>query len=383
MNKVITINLGGNAYQLEEAGYDALRAYLETAAARLQGNPDRDEILSDIERAIADKFRAILASYKNVVEAKEVESVLKEMGSIEADNDTEPKNADTQSGTSGRKTSNEQPPGSSWTAPRRLYRIEEGAMVSGVCNGIGAYFNVDPVFIRLAFLALFFFGGTGILAYIVMVIVIPEAQSPEEKAAASGSPFTAQEFIHRAKEGYYEAMKGFPDRHARSQWTRQFKRQMRRHAWQWKHNWYNHWADQAPAHPGMGFALPMLSLIHAAATILWICAMVSLLAKGTVLGLTLPSDIPVWAAAILLLMAYGLFIGPLKMARHMCRWGLGGKQGPWQGVFFLDAAIWIAVAVILLCLAIHCSPEIHQAIHDIPEQLHEAIDSITAWWKGQ
>ena len=61
MNKVITINLDGNAYQLEEGGYDALRAYLETAAARLQGNPDRDEILSDIERAIAEKFRALLA----------------------------------------------------------------------------------------------------------------------------------------------------------------------------------------------------------------------------------------------------------------------------------------------------------------------------------
>jgi hypothetical protein len=53
MNKVITINLGGTAYQLEEGGYDALRAYLEAAAARLQGNPDREEILSDIEGAIS------------------------------------------------------------------------------------------------------------------------------------------------------------------------------------------------------------------------------------------------------------------------------------------------------------------------------------------
>ena len=76
MNKVITINLGGNAYQLEEGGYDALRAYLETAAAKLHGNPDRDEILSDIELAIAEKFRALLASHKTVVETKEVAAVL-------------------------------------------------------------------------------------------------------------------------------------------------------------------------------------------------------------------------------------------------------------------------------------------------------------------
>ena len=85
MNKVITINLGGNAYQLEEGAYDALRAYLETAAARLQGNPDRDEILSDIERAIAEKFLALLASHKTVVVTQEVAAVLAEMGPIEAD----------------------------------------------------------------------------------------------------------------------------------------------------------------------------------------------------------------------------------------------------------------------------------------------------------
>jgi len=85
MNKVITINLGGNAYQLEEGGYDALRAYLETAAARLQGNPDRDEIVSDIERAIAEKFRALLGSQKTVVAEKEVTAVVAEMGPIEAD----------------------------------------------------------------------------------------------------------------------------------------------------------------------------------------------------------------------------------------------------------------------------------------------------------
>ena len=65
MNKVITINLGGTAYQLEEGGYDALRAYLETATARLQGNPDRDEILSDIEQAIAEKFRALLGQLQD------------------------------------------------------------------------------------------------------------------------------------------------------------------------------------------------------------------------------------------------------------------------------------------------------------------------------
>ena len=59
MNKVITINLNGVAYQLEEGGYDALRAYLDHAARRLEGNPDKDEIMTDIEQAIAELVKTL------------------------------------------------------------------------------------------------------------------------------------------------------------------------------------------------------------------------------------------------------------------------------------------------------------------------------------
>ena len=55
---------------------------------------------------------------------------------------------------------------------RRLYRSKENKILGGVCGGIGEYFNVDPVFIRLICLILFFAGG-GILAYIIAWIIIP------------------------------------------------------------------------------------------------------------------------------------------------------------------------------------------------------------------
>ncbi len=83
MNKVITINLNGNAYPLEENGYEALRTYLDTAARRLAGNPDQTEIIADIEQAIADKFRAVLNANKTVVVTAEVEQVIAEMGPVE------------------------------------------------------------------------------------------------------------------------------------------------------------------------------------------------------------------------------------------------------------------------------------------------------------
>ena len=387
MNKVTTINLGGTAYQLEEGGYDALRTYLDTATARLQGNPDREEILSDIEAAIGEKFRALLSSHKTVVETKGVTAVLAEMGPIEVDSGEAANQgaggaAAPAGGTGPGAEGKEQATGRGGT-PRRLYRIHEGAMVAGVCNGIGAYVNIDPTLVRLAFVLLTMLWGTGLLVYVVMAIVVPEARSPEEKAAASGFPSTAQEFIRRAKEGYYEAMKGFPDRKARREWKHRFKREMRAHAAQWRHNWYSYWSDCAPIHPGMGFTLPFLSLLQGAATVLWICALISLLATGAVFGLALPASVPVWVAALLLLIVYGLLVGPLKAARRSCYWGLGHPRWAWSFVFLLDAVVWLAVVATLLWLAAHYFPELRDAIHGIPALAHQAADDIQAWWKGK
>jgi len=387
MNKVITINLDGNAYQLEEGGYDALRAYLEIAAARLSGNPDRDEIISDIERAIAEKFRTLLASHKTVVVTKEVADVLAEMGPIEADPDTaaDPGASGTgaPSGASRSGTAGQEQAAGPGGPPRRLYRIHEGAMIAGVCNGIAAHMNIDPTLVRLAFVLLTIFWGSGLLVYVVMAIVVPEANSPEEKAAASGIPSTAQEFIRRAKEGYYEAVKGFPDRKARREWKRRFKREMRANADQWRYNWHSYWAEHAPFHPGMGFAVPFLSLLHGAATVLWICALISLLATGTVFGLVLPANVPVWVAALLLLIAYGIVVGPLKFARRACYWGMGQPRWVCSSVFLLDTMVWVAVVAALLWLAAHYSPELRDAIHSIPALAHQAADDIRTWWHGK
>ena len=73
MRKVTTINLNSNAFQIDEAGYESLRRYLEDAERALAGNPDREEILTDLEQAIADKCRAMLGSHKTVVSAEEIE----------------------------------------------------------------------------------------------------------------------------------------------------------------------------------------------------------------------------------------------------------------------------------------------------------------------
>lgn len=56
---------------------------------------------------------------------------------------------------------------------KRLYKIEEGKMVDGVCGGIAEFFNIDPTIVRLIWALLCIFGGSGIIAYIVCAIIMP------------------------------------------------------------------------------------------------------------------------------------------------------------------------------------------------------------------
>lgn len=57
---------------------------------------------------------------------------------------------------------------------KKLYRLRDGRVLLGVCAGIGNYFHLDPVLIRLAWILFSLLGGSGILAYLVAAVLIPE-----------------------------------------------------------------------------------------------------------------------------------------------------------------------------------------------------------------
>ena len=57
---------------------------------------------------------------------------------------------------------------------KKLYKSNSNKMISGVCGGIAEYFNVDPTFVRLAWVLCLLVGGSGLVAYIVCAIVIPQ-----------------------------------------------------------------------------------------------------------------------------------------------------------------------------------------------------------------
>lgn len=63
---------------------------------------------------------------------------------------------------------------------RRLCRSKNDQVIAGVCGGLGHYFGIDPVLVRIGFVALAFAGGAGILIYILAAIIMPEAKPDED-----------------------------------------------------------------------------------------------------------------------------------------------------------------------------------------------------------
>jgi len=147
MNKVITINLNGNAYQLEEIGYEALRTYLDNAARQLAANPDKDEIITDIEQAIGEKCRALTGPYRTVVLARDIERIIAEMGPV-IDGSATSSERETASAPKGGRFRPARSPGpsaqTSWN--RRLLRRSSAAGPSRVTSDPVRYLSLSNDF---------------------------------------------------------------------------------------------------------------------------------------------------------------------------------------------------------------------------------------------
>jgi len=69
---------------------------------------------------------------------------------------------------------------------KKLYRSRKDSKIAGVCGGIAEYFDVDPTIIRLLALLTIFFGGGGIIAYIIAWIIIPLEPVEESSPSSDG-----------------------------------------------------------------------------------------------------------------------------------------------------------------------------------------------------
>ncbi len=311
MERVVTINLNGNSYQLEEPAYDALRSYMTRAEAALTANPDKAEIVRDLEQAIADKCASHLGPNKSVVSATEMTRILGEMGPVEGD-----------TGEPGAQTESAQARSSDYARPnRRLYRIYDRGAWTGVSAGMAAYAGVGVDWVRTGWiLATIFTGGFTGLIYIAMVFVVPVASTSEEMAAAHGAPFNAQEVVDRAKREYSR----FTDENA-PRWRAEWRRQRR--AWD---DQVNSWrgsserraaAAAGPAPAGYmtrifaGLLAFVFSIITAALLIAFLIAFFSLITTREILGWDPPLDAPFWMVLVILGVVYAAISAPFSALR--------------------------------------------------------------------
>src|SRR5438874_10006079 len=141
MQRVVSINLNGNAYQIEENGYNALFAYIDAVESALKDSPDRALKLADLERVLADKCQACLSAHKNVVTSAEIDRILLELAPPPPSQPASEPAAPSPNASSSGTTSPNQTSPNPWSH-HRLFQIREGAMISGVCVGLSEYMHV-------------------------------------------------------------------------------------------------------------------------------------------------------------------------------------------------------------------------------------------------
>ncbi len=352
MQKVVSISLNGIAYQLEEPGYDRLHSYLLRAEQRLADSPDRSEIMTDLEQAIGEKCARMLNPHKTVVSAIEVDRIIEEMGPVENPDDKAAADAAQAQAVPG-----EQARAATEPPRKRLYQLREGAMISGVCNGIAAYINVDVTWVRLAFVLLTIFtSGFWILLYIALAFIVPVAESGEERAAAFGMPFNAAELIDRAKKNAEKFGGNY-------RWRREWRRQQRAWHKQWQHmnEQLRHATAQAApqvsyaARAMAGILVPLAAVIGAVIFVVWILAMLSLFTQHHVFGWDLPANIPLWGAMLGLVVGYLLISAPFKALRDSG--GSYGERPFWRAAHSL---MWIGFVAVFFWMAYQFIPPVRE-----------------------
>jgi phage shock protein PspC (stress-responsive transcriptional regulator) len=172
MDKTIKINLGGTLFQIDEEAFKMLRQYLHEIDSRLGKTQGGAETIEDIESRIAEIFQSQKGI--GVITRENVEAMIAMIGKPE---DFDINNEETRSNEPSYKS----------TGQRKLYRNPEDTIISGVCGGIGAYLNIESVWIRILFILFACFFFLGVLVYIALWIALPYARSESQRKEMYGS----------------------------------------------------------------------------------------------------------------------------------------------------------------------------------------------------
>lgn len=198
MNKTVNINLAGVFFHIDEDAYAKLQRYLTAIKRSFEGVNGEEEIIADIEARIAELFSSRIKNDRQVIGMTELDEVITIMGQPEdymVDDDIF---EDTPSGKKKSSTRAERP-----GSGKKLYRDVDNAYIGGVSSGLGHYFGIDALWIRLA-LVLIVIAGVGfpIFLYFLLWVLVPEAASTADKLSMSGKAVNIDNIQEKVKEGF-------------------------------------------------------------------------------------------------------------------------------------------------------------------------------------
>ena len=174
MNKTVSISLAGFSFIIEEQAYEKLNAYLQALRNSLEKD-EADEVMYDIEIRIAEIFRENLDK-REVVNSDDVEKVIAQIGTPEAIEGQSEENAEQE--IPQEKTKKE------------LFRDMKRGKIAGVCAGLAQYFGMDISLMRIIWILVFIFtvGFVSVVAYVILWIVLPEAETASDFLKMQGRP---------------------------------------------------------------------------------------------------------------------------------------------------------------------------------------------------
>lgn len=188
MKKTLTINLWGQVFHIDEDAYEVLQDYLSRIENRFSGSLEGKEIMGDVESRIAELFRERLGLTREVVNLDDVNELIGIIGSPE---DFEESSESEEQTNSGKKSK---------SGSKRLFRNPDDRVLGGVGGGLAAYFGIDPTVARLLLILTFFMSGP--LIYIVLWIIVPEAQTTTQKLEMSGDPINLSNIEKKIKDEF-------------------------------------------------------------------------------------------------------------------------------------------------------------------------------------